>query len=162
VRAPGGGEGTGLTKRVVTMTTRQQPTNATHWSTRTMATAVAISEGGVRRISRAHGLNRIAWILSRLATIQRSRRNWKTSSACTSARRSTRWWRGRGTTLTHGYKRNGTDTLFTTLNAANGEVFGLYQERGFRRRAGKTLSQQVKVAHPLMLCAIAAAKKKEE
>jgi hypothetical protein len=64
--------------------------------------------------------------------------------------------------LTHGYKRNGTDTLFATPNAANGEVFGLYQERGFRRRAGKTLSQQVKVAHPLMLRAIAAAKKKND
>src|SRR5271170_1248484 len=32
-----------LTKRVVTMTTRRQPTNATHWSTRTMAAAVGIS-----------------------------------------------------------------------------------------------------------------------
>src|ERR1035437_7577253 len=36
--------GARLTKRVVTMTTRQQPTNATHWSTRTMAAAVGISE----------------------------------------------------------------------------------------------------------------------
>ena len=45
-----------LTKRVVTMTTRQQPTNATHWSTRTMAAAVGISEASVRRIWRAHGL----------------------------------------------------------------------------------------------------------
>jgi uncharacterized membrane protein YeaQ/YmgE (transglycosylase-associated protein family) len=45
-----------LTKRVVTMTTRQQPINATHWSTRTMAAAVGISEASVRRIWRAHGL----------------------------------------------------------------------------------------------------------
>src|SRR5437763_215532 len=45
-----------LTKRVVAMTTRQQPTNATHWSTRTMAAAVGISEASVRRIWRAHGL----------------------------------------------------------------------------------------------------------
>ena len=49
-----------------------------------------------------------------------------------------------------------------TLNAANGKVFGLYQERGFRRRASKTLSQQVKVAHPLMLLANAAGKKKND
>src|SRR5258708_27143985 len=33
-----------LTQRVVTMTTRQQPANATHWSTRTMAAAVGASE----------------------------------------------------------------------------------------------------------------------
>ena len=48
--------GARLTKRVVTMTTRQQPANATHWSTRTMAAAVGISEASVRRIWRAHGL----------------------------------------------------------------------------------------------------------
>lgn len=48
--------GARLTKRVVTMTTRQQPSNATHWSTRTMAAAVGISEASVRRILHAHGL----------------------------------------------------------------------------------------------------------
>ena len=37
--------------------------------------------------------------------------------------------RGRGTTMTHDYKRNGTATLFAALNAANGEVYGLCQER---------------------------------
>src|SRR5439155_313665 len=50
--------GTRLTKRVVTMTTRQQPTNATHWSTRTMAAAVGISQASMRRILRAHGVQR--------------------------------------------------------------------------------------------------------
>jgi transposase len=45
-----------LSKRVVALTTRQKPTNATHWSTRTMAAAVGISEASVRRIWRAHGL----------------------------------------------------------------------------------------------------------
>jgi transposase len=45
-----------LTQRVVTMTTRQQPSNATHWSTRTMAAAVGISPASVRRIWHAHGL----------------------------------------------------------------------------------------------------------
>jgi transposase len=48
--------GARLTKRVVTLTTRQQPANATHWSTRTMAAAAGISEASVRRIWRAHGL----------------------------------------------------------------------------------------------------------
>jgi transposase len=48
--------GARLTQRVVTMTTRQRPSNATHWSTRTMAAAVGISEASVRRIWRAHGL----------------------------------------------------------------------------------------------------------
>src|ERR1700687_5014187 len=48
--------GSRLRQRVVTLTTRQQPPNATHWSTRTMAAAVGISEASVRRIWRAHGL----------------------------------------------------------------------------------------------------------
>jgi transposase len=37
--------------------------------------------------------------------------------------------RGRSHTLTHDYKRNGTATLFAALNAANGEVYGLCEER---------------------------------
>jgi hypothetical protein len=37
--------------------------------------------------------------------------------------------KGRGTTMTHDYKRNGTTTLFAALNTANGEVFGLCQEK---------------------------------
>jgi transposase len=43
-------------QRVVEMTTRQKPPNATHWSTRAMAEAVGISEASVRRIWHAHGL----------------------------------------------------------------------------------------------------------
>jgi hypothetical protein len=31
--------------------------------------------------------------------------------------------------MTHDYKHNGMTTLFAALNAANGEVFGLCQER---------------------------------
>jgi transposase len=43
-------------KRVVEMTIGRKPANATHWSTRTMAAAAAISEASVRRIWHAHGL----------------------------------------------------------------------------------------------------------
>src|SRR2546427_7600540 len=45
-----------LTRRVVTLTTRQPPTNATHWSTRTMAAAGRISETTGRPSWRAPGL----------------------------------------------------------------------------------------------------------
>jgi transposase len=37
--------------------------------------------------------------------------------------------KGRGETMTHDYKRNGTTTLFAALNTANGEVYGLCQEK---------------------------------
>ncbi len=143
---------TRLTKRVVTMTTRQQPTNATHWSTRTMAAAVGISEASVRRIWRAHGLkpHRVetfkisndpafaekledivglyldppehALVLcadekSQIQALDRTQPGLPLK-------------RGRGATMTHDYKRNGTATLFAALNAANGEVFGLWPVPG--------------------------------
>ena len=37
--------------------------------------------------------------------------------------------KGRGQTMTHDYKRNGTTTLFAALNTANGEVYHLCQLR---------------------------------
>jgi hypothetical protein len=37
--------------------------------------------------------------------------------------------KGRGATMTHDYKRNGTTTLFAALNTANGVVFGLCQQK---------------------------------
>src|SRR5881227_2888446 len=142
---------TRLTKRVVTMTTRQQPTNATHWSTRTMAAAVGISEASVRRIWHAHGLKPhrvetfkisndpafaeklediVGLYLNRpehalvLCADEKSQ-----IQALDRTQPGLPLKRGRGATMTHDYKRNGTATLFAALNAANGEVFGLCQER---------------------------------
>ena len=43
-------------QQVIEKTTREKPANATHWSTRTMAAAVGISEASVRRIWHTHGL----------------------------------------------------------------------------------------------------------
>jgi transposase len=37
--------------------------------------------------------------------------------------------KGRGATMTHDYKRNGTTTLFAALNTATGEVYGLCQQK---------------------------------
>ena len=140
-----------LIQRVVEMTTRKKPVNATHWSTRTMAQAVGISEASVRRIWRAHGLKphliktfkisndpeftekledivglylnppEHAMVLcvdekSQIQALDRTQPGLPLKP-------------GRGQTMTHDYKRNGTATLFAALNAANGEVFGLCQER---------------------------------
>ena len=141
--------GARLTKRVVTMTTREQPANATHWSTRTAA--VGISEASVRRIWRAHGLKPHhveAFKISNdpafaekledivglyldppehalvLCADEKSQ-----IQALDRTQPGLRLKRGRGATMTHDYKRNGTATLFAALNAANAEVFGLCQER---------------------------------
>jgi transposase len=45
-----------VVEQVITRTTQTTPVQATHWSTRTMAREVGISEASVRRIWRAHGL----------------------------------------------------------------------------------------------------------
>ena len=138
-------------RRVVRMTTRQKPPNATHWSTRTMAAAVGISEASVRRIWHSHGLKphrmesfkisndpefaekledivglylnppEHALVLcvdekSQIQALDRTQPGLPLK-------------RGRSQTLTHDYTRNGTATLFAALNAANGEVYGLCQER---------------------------------
>jgi transposase len=138
-------------RRVVSMTTRQPPPHATHWSTRTMAAAAGISEASVRRIWRSHGLkpHRVesfkvsndpefaekledivglylnppehALVLcvdekSQIQALDRTQPGLPLKP-------------GRSQTMTHDYKRNGTATLFAALNAANGEVYGLCQER---------------------------------
>jgi transposase len=43
-------------KLIVDKTTQEKPAAATHWSTRSMAAAVGVSEATVRRIWHAHGL----------------------------------------------------------------------------------------------------------
>lgn len=143
--------GARLTKRVVTLTTRQQPANATHWSTRTMAAAAGISEASVRRIWRAHGLkpHRVETFkisndpafAEKLEDIVGLYLNPPEHALVLCADQKSQIQaldrtqpglplkRGRGATMTHDYKRNGTATLFAALNAANGEVFGLCQER---------------------------------
>src|SRR4051812_27165384 len=45
-----------LVRRIIEMTTRQKPANATHWSTRTLAKALGTNRSLVSRVSRANGL----------------------------------------------------------------------------------------------------------
>ncbi len=140
-----------LRQRVVTLTTRQQPTNATHWSTRTMAAAASISEASVRRIWRAHGLKPHRVEPSKISNDPAFAEKLEDIvglylhppehalvlcvdeksqiQALNRTQPGLPLKRGRGATLTHDYKRNGTATLFAALNAANGEVYGLCQER---------------------------------
>src|SRR5450759_3510985 len=143
--------GTRLTKRVVTMTTRQQPSNATHWSTRTMAAAVGISEASVRRIWRAHGLkpHRVETFkisndpqfAEKLEDIVGLYLNPPEHALVLCADEKSQIQaldrtqpglplkRGRGATMTHDYKSNGTATLFAALNTLDGKVISLCQER---------------------------------
>jgi transposase len=136
---------------VIEKTTQNTPANATHWSTRTMAREMGISKASVSRIWRASGLkphrvesfkvsndpnfaDKLEAIVGLylnppehalvLCVDEKSQ-----IQALDRTQPGLPMKKGRGATMTHDYKRNGTTTLFAALNTANGEVFGLCQEK---------------------------------
>jgi transposase len=136
---------------LIEKTTQSTPANATHWSTRTMAREMGISKASVSRIWRASGLkphriesfkvsndpnfaDKLEAIVGLylnppehalvLCVDEKSQ-----IQALDRTQPGLPMKKGRGATMTHDYKRNGTTTLFAALNTANGEVFGLCQER---------------------------------
>jgi transposase len=138
-------------KQIVSMTLEQQPDNATHWSTRTMARAAGISEASVRRIWRAHGLkpHRVkTFKLSNdpafsekleaivglylhppehaivLCADEKSQ-----IQALDRTQPGLPMKKGRAGTMTHDYKRNGTATLFAALDAMEGSVISMCEDR---------------------------------
>ena len=133
-------------QQIIRKTTRETPPNATHWSRRTMAAAVGVSPSTVGRIWRAHGLkphrvnsfklsndplfaeklnaivglylnppeHALVLCLDEKSQIQ----------ALDRTQPGLPLKKGRGQTLTHDYKRNGTTTLFAALNTLDGSVIG--------------------------------------
>jgi len=140
-----------LIRRVVNRTTQQKPPNATHWSTRSMAQAAGISEASVRRIWHSHGLKPHRFESFKISNDPEFAEKLQDVvglylnppehalvlcvdeksqiQALDRTQPGLPLKRGRSQTMTHDYKRNGTATLFAALNAANGEVYGLCQER---------------------------------
>jgi len=138
-------------RRVIEKTTRSKPANATHWSTRTMAAEAGISEASVRRIWRANGLKPHLLETFKLSNDPQFAEKLETIvglylsppehalvlsvdeksqiQALDRTQPGLPLKRGRGATMTHDYKRNGTATLFAALNTSNGEVMGLCMER---------------------------------
>jgi len=138
-------------KQVVEMTLHQKPANATHWSTRTMATAAGISEASVRRIWRAHGLkphltrtfklSRDPEFTEKLEDIVGLYLNPPEHAIVLCADEKSQiqaldrtqpglpMKKGRCGTMTHDYKRNGTATLFAALNAVEGQVISMCDDR---------------------------------
>jgi len=138
-------------EQVIRKTTQTTPANATHWSTRAMAREAGISEASVRRIWHAHGLkphrvesfkiSRDPEFVDKLEDIVGLYLNPPEHALVLSVDEKSQiqaldrtqpglpMKKGRGQTMTHDYKRNGTTTLFAALNTATGEVYGLCQER---------------------------------
>lgn len=138
-------------KRVVEKTTREKPGNATHWSTRTMAAAAGVSEASVRRIWRAHGLkphlartfkvSNDPEFAEKLESIVGLYLNPPEHAIVLCADEKSQIQaldrsqpglplkKGRCGTMTHDYKRNGTATLFAALDAWDGSVISMCDDR---------------------------------
>jgi transposase len=132
--------------RVVQRTMQEKPPNATHWSTRSLAAAMGISDTSVQRIWKRHGLkpHRVrSFKLSRdpdfiakltdvvglyvdppekavvLCVDEKSQ-----IQALERTQPGLPMKKGRAGTMTHDYKRHGTTTLFAALNVLTGDVIG--------------------------------------
>ena len=138
-------------QEVVRKTTQEKPSNATHWSTRTMAKAVGLSEKSVRRIWHKHGLKPH---LSRTFKVSNDPEFAEKLEAiiglylnppehaivlCADEKSQIQaldrtqpglpMKKGRCGTMTHDYKRNGTATLFAALNTLDGTVISMCDDR---------------------------------
>ncbi len=131
---------------VVEATLHTTPSNATHWSTRSMAKAQCLSESTIRRIWKLHNLkphliktyklSRDKQFVEKLHDIVGLYLNPpdKALVLCVDEKSQIQaldrtqpglpMKKGRCSTQTHDYKRNGTTTLFAALSMLDGKVIG--------------------------------------
>jgi transposase len=136
---------------VVEMTLKPPPHEATHWTGRAMAKAAGLAVSTVQRIWRAHGLAPHRWRRFKLSNdpafaeklhavvglyvappahaVVLSVDEKSQIQALDRTQPGLPLKKGRGATMTHDYKRNGTTTLFAALNVLTGEVFGRNMQR---------------------------------
>jgi transposase len=137
--------------QVIEKTTQEKPENATHWSTRSMAAVMGMSEATVRRIWHAHGLkphlvrsfklSNDSQFAEKLEAIVGLYLNPPEHAIVLCADEKSQIQaldrtqpglplkKGRAGTMTHDYKRNGTATLFAALNTMDGTVISMCDDR---------------------------------
>jgi len=138
-------------QEVVGKTTQEKPSNAPHWSTRSMAKASGLSEKSVRRIWHQHGLKPH---LARTFKVSNDPQFAEKLEAiiglylnppehaivlCTDEKSQIQALdrtqpglplkKGRCGTMTHDYKRNGTATLFAAMSTLDGTVISMCDDR---------------------------------
>ena len=137
--------------RLVELTTESKPKAATHWSTRTMATELGVSAASVSRHWRAKGLKphlvrsfkvsrdpKFVEKLEDVVGLYLSPPEHAIVLCCDEKSQVQALDRtqpglplkkGRASTMTHDYKRNGTTTLFAALNVLDGQIIAQCQQR---------------------------------
>ena len=137
--------------RLITLTTESKPKAATHWSTRTMAAELDVSAASVSRHWRAKGLKphlvrsfkisrdpKFVEKLEDVVGLYLSPPEHAIVLCCDEKSQVQALDRtqpglplkkGRASTMTHDYKRNGTTTLFAALNVLDGQIIAQCQER---------------------------------
>jgi transposase len=131
---------------IVDATLHSKPPGETHWSTRSMAKAQGVSPATVQRVWSARGLQPHRVKTFKLSAGKRFEQKLvdvaglylnppdKAAVLCMDEKSqiqaldrtqpSLPLKRGRAGTMTHGYKRNGTTTLFAALDVLTGKVIG--------------------------------------
>jgi len=132
--------------RIVDRTLHSHPSDATHWSTRTLAKEIGVSHVTVARVWEAHGLqphriktfklSRDPRFVEKLADVVGLYLNPpdKAMVLCVDEKSQIQaldrtqpglpMKKGRCGTMTHDYKRHGTTSLFAALNVLQGTVIG--------------------------------------
>jgi transposase len=136
---------------IVRLTTRTQPEAATHWSTRSLAAQVGVSDTTVLRVWHRHGLkphlvetfkvSRDPRFVDKLEDIVGLYLNPPEHALvlCCDEKSQVQALdrtqpglplkKGRAATMTHDYKRHGTTTLFAALSTLDGSLISCCQQR---------------------------------
>lgn len=135
-----------LAQKILDTTTQVKPANATHWSTRTLAKELGVSQSMVHRVWKAAGLKPHLIRTFKLSNDPRFVEKMTDvvglylsppdkalvlcvdeKSQCQALERTQKslpLFPGRNGTLTHDYRRHGTTTLFAALNMLDGSIIG--------------------------------------
>jgi transposase len=136
---------------VIRLTQEPPPHEATHWTIRAMGKAVGLAASTVRGIWKAHGFSPHRWRQFKLSNdpafatklhdvvglyvsppahaVVLSLDEKSQIQALDRTQPGLPLKKGRGPTMTHDYKRNGTTTLFAALNVLDGSVIGQNMQR---------------------------------
>ncbi len=151
------------TAEVIRLTQEAPPHAATHWTLRAMAGRVGLAASTVRAIWKAHGLSPHRWRQFKLSrdpefakkltdvvglyvsppahAVVLSVDEKSQIQALDRTQPGLPMKKGRGPTMTHDYKRNGTTTLFAALNVLTDEVISQNMQRHRHEEFIKFLNQ---------------------